>query len=72
MEEEGAIIEDRDTRVSVDPGFSGVKDAHHHQQQQPLGGGRVRVSHLEEDWSDTFKQTLEEAGGHYSFLSILR
>ena len=56
----------------MDPSFVGVKDAHHHQEHQPLGGGRVRVSHLEEDWSDTFKQTLEEAGGNYSLLSILR
>ena len=49
LEEEGGVIEDRDTGVSVDPGFVGVKDAHHHQQHQPLGGGRVRVSHQEAD-----------------------
>ena len=45
LEEGNVVIEDRDTGVSVDPGFAGVKDAHHHQQHQPLGGGRARVSH---------------------------
>ena len=45
LEEEAGIIEDRDTGVSVVPGFAGVKDAHHHQQHQPLGGGCARVSH---------------------------
>ena len=48
LEEEAVVIGDRDTAVSVDPGFEGVEDSHHHQQQH-WGVDRVRVSHQEED-----------------------
>ena len=48
LEEETVVIGDRDTTVSVDPGFEGVEDSYHRQQQY-WGVDGVRVSHQEED-----------------------
>ena len=50
------------TPESLWPGFEGVEDSHHH-QQQPLGGGRHKgLATKGQIWSDTFNQALEEAG----------